>query len=350
MKQKTLHAKGTTHITYSERQSIERYIKKKKGVNDIARNLSRSNSSISEEIRKGSKNGRYTAVRAQTVADKRRRGSKQKCLKVALNKELKDYVLAQLQDKQSPESISGRIQHIDTHITYASPKAIYNFVYSVHGRHVERFLYTNRIKRKGGRKRGSKSPADHTKTSIENRPKTVETREEFGHFEGDFIVSGRDGVGSILVLVERKTRYPFVVRVEDNTAQGVNALIETTLAHVLVKSVTLDNDILFQKHEALSEALAVTVYFCHPYASWEKGTVENRNKGVREFVKKKSDISQVPDSTLKEAETHLRTRFMKCLGFYSPQEMWEKEVQDLQQAAMESMIEKTSQSTSKLYK
>jgi IS30 family transposase len=348
MKNKSKNTKGTAHITYAERQRIERLKKKKQGVNAIARNLSRSKSSISEEIRNGSKNGKYTALRAQAVADKRRRESKQKCLKVAMDADLKNYVLKEIKAKQSPEGISGRIRNIETHITYASPKAIYNFVYSIHGRQIERFLYTNRVKKKGGRKRGSKSPADSTKTSIENRPKSVETREEFGHFEGDFIVSGKDGTGSILVLVERKTRYPFVVRVEENTAHGVNALIEKTLADVPVKSVTLDNDILFQKHKELSEAIAATVFFCHSYASWEKGTVENRNKGVREFVKKKTDISQVPDSRIKEAETHLRTRFMKCLGFYTPQEMWDKEVQHLQQKEVESMIEKMNQSTSKL--
>jgi IS30 family transposase len=106
----------------------------------------------------------------------------------------------------------------------------------------------------------------------------------------------------------------------------INQLIAGGLRDVPVKSITLDNDISFQKHEALSELIAATVFFTRPYASSDKGTVENRNGRIREFVPKRCDISQLPAAIIRQAEHHLRTHFMKCLGFRTPAEVWQAEV------------------------
>jgi transposase, IS30 family len=310
------------HLEYCERRSIERFINQTKGVRAIARALSRSPSSISEEIKIGSVRGVYRADKAQRKAELRRKQAKQQCLKVAMNPVLKEYVTKQLKDNQSPEGISGRIKEIDTHIPYVSTKAIYNFVDSSHGGPLEHHLYRKRVKRKGGRRRGTVTASDTSKVSIEHRPVKANNRTEFGHFEGDFIESGKAGTGSLLVLVERKTRYPFIIYTEDKTTLTINELIAGCLRGIPVKSITLDNDISFQKHEALSELIEATVYFTHPYTSSDKGTVENRNGRIREFVPKRCDISQLPASVIKQAEDHLRTRFMKCLDFRTPEEAW----------------------------
>jgi transposase, IS30 family len=315
-----------SHLEYCERRSIERYKNKGRSIRWIAKQLDRGKSSIATEIKQGSVKGVYHATQAQKKADLRRKQAKQKCLKVAMNPVLKAYVTKQLVANQSPESISGRIKHIDRHIPYASPKAIYAFVASSHGGPLEHHLYRKRVKRKSGRKRGTQSPSDQTKLSIEHRPKKANNRTEFGHFEGDFIESGRVGTGSLLVLVERKTRYPFVIYTEDKTTLTINQLIAGILKDVPVKSITLDNDISFQKHEALSDMIDAVVYFTHPYTSSDKGTVENRNGRIREFVPKGCDISQIPDSTIIEAEKHLRTRYMKCLHFRTPTECWVAEL------------------------
>lgn len=315
-----------SHLEYCERRSIERYKNKRKSIRWIASQLERGKSAIGEEIKQGSVKGVYRADRAQKKADRRRKQAKQKCLKVAMNPILKTYVTEKLKDDQSPESISGRIKHIDTHIPYASPKAIYAFIASSHGGPLERHLYRKRRKRKGGPKRGTKPSRDTTKVSIEKRPKQVNIRTEFGHFEGDFIESGREGTGSLLVLVERKTRYPFVIYTEDKATLTINELIAGVLRDIPVKSITLDNDISFQKHEELSEMIDAVVYFTHPYTSSDKGTVENRNGRIREFVPKGCDISSIPPEILLKAERHLRTRFMKCLGFRTPTECWASEL------------------------
>jgi IS30 family transposase len=243
-----------------------------------------------------------------------------------MDKVLKGYVERELRNDQSPESIAGRIKYVDTSLPRVSTKAIYNFVESPHGRPLEHHLYRKRVKRRGGRKRGAVSISDSTKVSIVERPPHIQNREEFGHFEGDFIESGRDGHGSLLVLVERKTRYPFLIYTDDKTTLTVNELIAGCLKNVSVRSLTLDNDISFQKHEALSELIATTVYFTRPYTSSDKGTVENRNGRIREFVPKRCDISLIPKEMVTHAEQMLRTRFMKCLNFRTPEEAWNEEM------------------------
>lgn len=315
------------HIDLAERRAIERALEKGKGVNEIARMRKRSNSTISEEIRVGTKDGVYRAVYADAQARKRRRGAKQKCLKVAMHPKLKEYVTKEMEHDQTPEAISGRLEEHDTHLPYASPKAIYHFVHSPHGGPLEHHLHRKRVKRKGGPKRGEKRACDTTKHMITERPQHIQEREEFGHFEGDFIVSGKNGSEALLVLVERKTRRVLLARVTNRRAEAVNALIGTTLLRVPIKSITLDNDISFVKHEALSDLVHADVYFTRPYTSQDKGTVENRNKGIREFIPKGADISQVPDETIRTAEKHLNTRYMKCLGWRTPEEVWEKEME-----------------------
>ena len=150
------------HLEYCERRSIERLINTGKGVRAIARTLSRSISTISEEIHQGSVKGTYRADRAQKKAELRRKQSKQQCLKVAMDPVVKVYVTKQLEDNQSPESISGRIRQIDTQIPYVSTKAIYNFIASPHGGPLEHYLYHKRVKRQGGSKRGTIKASDTT--------------------------------------------------------------------------------------------------------------------------------------------------------------------------------------------
>lgn len=295
------------------------------GVRGIARTLGRGIATISDELKRNKVKGTYDARKAEHKAYVRRKYSKQQCLKVVNDSDLRTYVEEKLREEWSPELIAGRIKKIDRHLPRVSPKAIYAFVYSVYGRPFEKLLYSKAIKKKGGPKRGAKAIMDG-RTSIENRPKRVEKRKEFGHVEGDFIESGRDGTGSLLVLVERKTRYPFVVHCMDRTAAAVNKQIFNLLQSVPLKSITLDNDVSFKKHHALSELIETTVFFCHPYTSSEKGTVENRNRVVRRTLPKRTDMSQVSEEMIRLIQTKMRNRPMKCLGYRTPQEVWDAEI------------------------
>lgn len=318
--------RGYNHLTDNERRRIESLLERGKGVRDIARALRRSVSTISDEIVRNKVRGRYVRIKANHKAYVRRRNSKIQCMKVAMDKALKEYVRQHLANDQSPEAIAGRLKNVDTHLQRASHKAIYKFVHSPHGRSLERHLYSKAVKKKGGPKRGERKPALDGRIMIDKRPEAVNSREEFGHFEGDFIESGTAGEGSLLVLVERMTRYPFLVYTENKTTEHINALIAATLAGVPVQSITLDNDLSFQKHVELSELVDAIIFFCHPYQSSEKGTVENRNRAIRRYVPKRTDLSTIAIERFKEIESILRNKFMKVLNFRTPQEVWDCEL------------------------
>jgi IS30 family transposase len=318
--------KEFTHFCLYERQRIERYLKQKQSRRYIATKLDRSVSSVSDEVNENSVGKSYCAIEADRKAYMKRNRSKRQCLKVTQDPELKRFVVySMLRDDQSPEGISGRLKHVEKCFQYASAKAIYNFVRSPAGRQIERHLYSNSFKTRTGNKRGS-SVAIDGRITIDQRPKSVGNRLEFGHFEGDFIESGKDGKGSLLVLVERKTRYPFLRYLDDRSALSVNRAVEKMLHGLPVKSFTIDNDISFQKHEALSEILQATVFFCHPHCPHEKGTVENRNKAVRRYVKKKCDLSKLDPAIFFETERKLRDRFMECLDYKTPREAFNIEL------------------------
>jgi len=334
------------HLCFSERKIIEKFLRKKKSIRAIARIIERGISCISNEIKLGKTNGIYNAKKAEAKAVLRRKNSKFQCLKVVKNIDLKKFVIENILEDQSPEGISGRLKEVERKLEYASTKAIYKFVESAHGRQIEKHLYHNAVKKRSGPKNKKKVGIDG-RTMIDQRPKRVEKRAEFGHYEGDFIESGKDGTGSLLVLVERKTRYPFLIYLEDRSTKNVNKLIEKLIAQFNPKSLTLDNDISFQKHPELSELINATIYFCHPHTPYEKGTVENRNKAIRRYVKKRSDLSKYGNEYFQMVETKLRTKFMKCLNYRTPEEMFQIEMGKLklkkpQECGMMSRVLKTN--------
>lgn len=328
------------HFCFFERKRIERFLKKKKSLRFIAIKLGRSLSAVSDEIRLNGTHGIYDAKKAEAKARLRRQNSKFQCMKVAMDPELKKFVIENILDDQSPGGISGRLKEVEQNIRYASTKAIYKFVWSPHGRQIEKHLYSRSVHKKGGPKRDISVSIDG-RTMIDDRPKKVDSRVEFGHYEGDFVESGKDGKGSLLVLVERKTRYPFLKYIEDRTTAHVNEAIKEMLGDTPIESLTIDNDISFQKHKELSKLIEAEVYFCHPQSPHEKGTIENRNKAIRRYVKKRCDLSKLPKDIFSFVEEKLRNKYMKCLNFKTPKEAFEKEVKkiEMKKAAQRGMIE-----------
>jgi IS30 family transposase len=327
------------HFCFFERKRVERFLRIKKKLRFIAKKLGRSVSSISDEIRRNSVKGKYLAEKADHKAYVKRKYSKTDCMKISLDPELQKFVKDSLKEDQSPEGISGRLKYVEKKIQYASTKAVYKFVYSPNGRLVEKFLYSKAVHKKGGPKRGTPISIDG-RTMIDKRPKNIDSRREFGHYEGDFIESGRNGKGSLLVLVERKTRYPFLRYLEDRTTENVNRMVGEMLRNSPIESLTIDNDISFQKHKELSELIEAEIYFCHPQSPHEKGTVENRNKAIRRYVKKRTDLSTISKETFSFVEEKLRNKYMKCLNFKTPKEAFQKEIEkiEMKKSAESGMI------------
>ena len=308
-----------THFSFEERVKIETYLGEGLGRRAIARKISRTPRSVREEIKRNSVRGRYTAVKAQVKSYQRRWRTQKDVLKIAVSSVLKEYVETHLREYWSPESISGRLKYVDRHLPYVGKDAIYAYVASVHGRQLEQYLWWKGTKHKPRIAR----EGIPNRTMIDERPKSVDTRHYYGDWEGDFIVSGKDGSGALLVLVERKSRYVIIWKLPNRKVVTVNSILSHVFGggQLVMRSLTLDNDISFRMHEEMSEIIGAPVFFCHPYHSWEKGTVEKMNQLIRRFIPKGADISKVPDEKVRWVEGILNNKPLECLQFRTPAEM-----------------------------
>jgi IS30 family transposase len=304
--------KKSAHFTCADRDEIGFLLKKGYSHRAVALMLGKTHGAVDYEIRENATNGVYDPRKAKFKAYVARKYSKYQGMKVRENETLENYVHEKMAADWSPEEISGRIRYVERRIKYASAKAIYKYVYSVYGRLLEKFLrYRGKHRKSGSDAKGS---GIKDRVFISERPKIIEKRRRFGDWEGDFIVSGKNGTGALLVLVERKTRYVIIRKLMSRDTRTVNTAIqEMTGGMLCVNSLTLDNDISFRRHRELSRTLNAPVFFCQPYHSWEKGSVENMNKWIRQYVPKKSDISKLTEEYIRFVEERLNGRPRKCL-------------------------------------
>lgn len=317
-----------THIKKMERLEIAVLLGKGYSYRSIAKALGRSASSVSEEINNNSVKGIYDARKANHKAYVKRKYSKYQGMKVVRDLDLWNYVVKNLREDWSPELISGRIRKkIDAHLKYISPKGVYKFAYSVYGKLLllEKHLAYKSKKRKS--KATGKIPQIKDRIFIDKRPEIVNKRRRFGDFEGDFIVSGKNGKGVLLTLYERKGRYALIRKLTSKNINEVHKTIYELSSGIAINSLTLDNDIAFKKHKELSKLLEKPIYFCRPYHSWEKGGVENMNKLIRRYIPKNGDISQYTDEYIRMIQDKLNNRPRKCLGYKTPNEVMAKNKQ-----------------------
>ena len=159
----------------------------------------------------------------------------------------------------------------------------------------------------------------------EPRPKYINARKRAGDTEADFVISGRAGHGIILVVVDRKTRVTFLEQILQVTISNVHRAFQKIKRYFPeLKTITTDNDVLFKHHQELEQSLPVKLYFCRPYRSWEKGTIENTNKYLRKDIPKGSDISKYSKKFIRQVENKLNRRIMECLNCETPAEALNK--------------------------
>lgn len=280
--------------------------------------MDRSPNTISAELLRNRVWGTYAPKKAQLKAYVRRKYAKYQGMKIVHHEALYTEVLERLYDDQSPEAIAGSIRQ-NKSLPSISKNAIYRFIASVYGRRVEGYRLRRRHRR---RRRHPKSAQLANRVFIDKRPRSINARRRIGHAEADFIVSGKSGKGAFLVVVDRKSRVAFLERLVRPTISHVHmAFLKIKARFPELRSLTMDNDILFAKHEVLARLLQVRIFFCHPYHSWEKGTVENTNKVIRRDIPKGADISRYSKRFIERLEKKLNRRPMKCLDYRSPQEM-----------------------------
>ena len=287
---------------------------------DIAGALKRSVSTISDEVKRNSVHGSYDPRKAQHKAYVRRQEAKYQGMKIVAYSALRAFVEQKLLQGRSPESIAGRIRRREKGMTRVSADSIERFLKSVYGRRIE-YHRKRLMRRRAWRRRRPKVTQLKDRKFIDIRPNIINRRGRVGDAEADFIVSGKSGKGIILTVADRKLRVSFLEKILPVSIERVHqAFLRIKKRYPELTTITTDNDLLLTRHRELAVLLGVIIYFCHPYHSWEKGTIENTNGEVRKSIPKGSCISRYSKRFIRSVETKINDRYMKCLGYQTPKE------------------------------
>lgn len=277
-------------------------------------------SAVSDEIKRNTVSGEYIAAKAKQKAYARRKYSKYQGMKIVEHPPLRVFVEEKLLEGRSSESIAGRITKREPHLPSISADSILRYLKSPYGRQIEYQRAQLKAKRRYRKKRDL-AGALSDRTFIHDRPEEINARSRVGDAEADFIVSGKNGTGRLLVVVDRKLRVSFVEKILPVTVANIcEGFLRIKQRYPEIATITTDNDILLAGHQELAGVLGVAIYFCHPYHSWEKGTVENTNGVIRHYVAKSSDISTYAGAFIAEVEAKLNSRYLECLDFATPRE------------------------------
>ena len=303
----------------AERDKIAVLINRGKSMREVADVLGRNVSSISRELKR---NGRslscYRPHRAQERAMERQRQSHKKdALK---NHALRMEVERLLQLGWSPELISGRLKE-RRGLASISHESIYQWIYG-EAPHLIGCLVRSHPARwpKGRRSRGRPRVIPY-RVSILNRPPEVDSRIQPGHWEADLIVG--KGRSAVQVMVERTSRLTRLKKVHNKTSLVCRLAIDHLLKPLpqsMRRSITYDNGPENQEHHLLNVKLGIDSYFCEPYHSWEKGTVENTNGLIRRFFPKRANFDTISEDQIQQVESWLNHKPRKCLKFKTPAE------------------------------
>lgn len=336
--------KQYTHFTDLERDQL--FVHLQNGITNktqIARNMQRDPTTIRREIKRNKvmigtkhnnnpstknnpRNFHYLPDRAHQKYMSRRKESKQLCSLKTLA--LYQFTLEQLKEGLSPDLIAGVAKKDG--IGSISHECIYQFIYSKRGKELQLYQYLTRKHQKrrvckGRKNRVSKIP---NRIGIELRPKAVDTRLEFGHWETDSVL----GVGKKSALNtnrERMSRYILAKKIQRKTAKNTQQAIRRQFRSLPLQarlSITADNGTEFTQHEIVTKKISTPFYFADRYASYQRGTNENGNGLIRRFYPKKTDFDTVSDRQLQAVIDWINHRPMKCLGYKTPHEVYHEQL------------------------
>lgn len=312
-----------SHIDYGERVKIEVLLKLGHEVNAIAKTIGRHPSTIYREIHRNTKGKEiYLADRAH----KRyvRRAFWQRYRSPLKDSFIWNYVINNLRENRwSPEIIAGRLS-----VEFPDKKIHYTTIYKcIHGNKFHQHMQLSNFllrKGKGKRWRNVKTRSIEDKVMIEDRPKDIERREELGHWESDLMEGIRGDRKTVTVTVERKSRY-MIAKVGSKKSEYKTRSILSSLKGRRVKSITVDNGSENAGHRVWKRKLKTEVYFCNPYRSWEKGTVENSIGWLRRTFKKKKSIEGLTHQKLAYEVKRYNQTPRKVLNYLTPEEVYMRE-------------------------
>ncbi|MCX2862571.1 IS30 family transposase [Paucibacter sp. PLA-PC-4] len=314
-------------LTSAEREEISLGLTLGESMRSIADRLGRAPSTISREIdRNGGQDG-YRATLADQAAWER--ALRPKLCKLAKNRALAGVVADMLRMLWSPEQIAGWLKHTypNDQSLHVSHETIYRSLF-IQARGALKKELLEHLRRTRGMRRSrsyTQKTAIHGQivgaVSISERPASVEDRAVPGHWEGDLVFGS--GNSQIATLVERQTRYVMLVKLNSKDSQTVvNALIKNArkLPQELYKSLTWDRGTEMHGHKRFTMATDIQVYFCDPQSPWQRGSNENTNGLLRQYLPKGIDISGYSQLQLNSIARQLNERPRKSLGFQTPAE------------------------------
>jgi IS30 family transposase len=302
------------HLSQAERYQIHALMKAGHDQSQIAKVLDRNKSTISRELSRNTGSRGYRPKQACEMSADRAQNSRNASTVAAW---VKEQANALLRVQWSPEQIASQLP--------ISHETVYQHVYAdkAQGGMLWKNLRCQKQKRKryaGGRDRRGQIP---NRRPLSDRPLHIEARKQVGHWECDTVI-GANHKGAVVTMVERKSGYAVMAKVTNKTSALVSSAIVDKLQPLAarVKTLTFDNGKEFAGHAYIDEQLQSTAYFARPFASWERGSNENLNGLLRQYVPKKRAMSTVSDEEIRMIQNRLNNRPRKRLGFKTPAEVF----------------------------
>lgn len=307
-----------SHLTVEQRYTIAQMLQNGYQQKDIAKIIGKSKSVVSREIARNvdKRNGKY---RFELAKRKHENRQKQKFKHTRFTEDIRFFVEELLWCKYSPEQIVGKAKELS--IEMVSHERIYKHIWD----DKKRGGLLHEHLRTGGkryRKRGSsrdKRGIISNRISIDNRPLIVEERKRIGDLEIDTII-GKNHKGAIVTINDRASGKLKMKKLKGKNASELAKIVTATLQEwkPYLKTITSDNGKEFAEHKIISEALGINFYFAHPYHSWERGSNENLNGLIRQYIPKKTNFDELTDEYINFVENELNNRPRKRFNFETP--------------------------------
>jgi IS30 family transposase len=296
------------HLTQEERDRIAQLFHQGYNQQEIANELGRNASTISRELFRNRTGASYLPSRAQQMALQRRQ--ERPLTRKLDDAELNLAVRQGLARDWSPEQIAGRlrVQYPDNPEWHVSHQTIYDWIEEDPNRDHWKSHPRKRGRRPPRPKNEGKTASLHA--SIKDRPEEIELRIRIGDWEGDTVL-GPPGTGGIVTLVDRKSRYTIMTKIQSKDSEHVHARIKQRLRDLIeeqLHSVTFDNGTEFARCHRLEKHLGMELYFAEPGCSYQRGTNENTNGLIRQYFPKGTDFRDVSHHEVRRVEALLNDR------------------------------------------
>lgn len=304
-------------ITSNERHAIAALLRQGMSLPEIAKNLGRHRSTIWREVHR---NGRWLhgAYIAQKACE-RARGRRTRCRRgPRFSVEERELIFDLMAAKWSPEQIAGTLRR--SGLLRISHETIYRWIWEDKWRGGKLHLLLRQAVKKKRKRYAQKDSRGRLggKRHITERPPSAEKRSRQGHWEMDTVL-GKGSKHCLVTLVDRKTRFTLIGKLRARTKDEVNRVVPKLLVGHPVKTITADNGTEFHGYRELEKSIGTRIYFATPYHSWERGTNENTNGLIRQYVPKRSNMRKLTQSQCDEIARDLNTRPRKTLGYRTPE-------------------------------